>query len=144
MQHFTKGRNQQVVNGFRKGKVGELEAVHMLTEHFGNGFKRKKLGEAGSDIQCRPDFAWAVEVKDRNTVKLKHLFKPNSFLLGFWKQAKNQAVNEGKKPLLIIKIEGIWFAIVEFDYKTQRDYITVDRLLMARRFDDWAGLYSGK
>lgn len=133
-----------MVNGFRKGKKSELDAVHMLIHHFGEGFKRKKLGEAGSDIQCRPDFAWAVEVKDRNTVKLKHLFKPNTFLLDFWKQAKNQAVDEGKKPLLIIKIEGIWFAIVEFDYKTQRDYITVDRLLMARRFDDWAGLYSGK
>lgn len=133
-----------MVNGFRKGKKGELDVVHLLTHHFGEGFKRKKLGEAGSDIQCRPNFNWAVEVKDRNTVKLKHLFKPNTHLRAYWRQAKQQAMVEGKQPLLIIKIEGLWFAIVEFDYKTQRDYITVDKLLMARLFDDWAGLYSGK
>ncbi len=132
-----------MVNGFHKGKRGELEAVKLLTQYFGPGFRRKKLGEAGSDIQCRPNFAWSVEVKNTSAVLLRHLFKPNTQLMDYWKQAKKQATAEGKRPLLIIKIEGIWFAIVEYDYRPQRDYLTLDKYLMVRRFEDWARLYNG-
>lgn len=133
-----------MVNSFHKGKRGELEAVSLLIKHFGKGFRRKRLGTPGSDIETPYEFPWSVEAKNVKTVKLKHLFRPTAELLAYWQQTKRQAKDEGKKPLLIIKIESIWFACVEFDYKTQRDYITVNSEIMVRRFHDFGDLHRAK
>ena len=67
------------------------------------------MGYEGSDIICPDDFKWAVEVKNDKSVKLKHLFKPTAKLIDFWVQTAKQAAHQSKSPLLVAKIEGMWF-----------------------------------
>lgn len=67
------------------------------------------MGLPGPDVVAPDDFSWAIEIKDAKTIRLKHIWKPNKKLQDFWSQAKLQAQQAKKTPLLVVKIEGIWF-----------------------------------
>ena len=101
-----------MVNGRQKGNKAERDVIAVLRKHFGGEpWQRRSMGVDGYDIITPDWFRWAIEVKDRKSVKLKHLWKPTKELRSFWQQAVDQSLTERKKPLLVIKIEGLWFAI---------------------------------
>lgn len=99
-----------MVNSRRKGNTAEREVVTILRSHFPGKWERKSMGIPGPDILPPDGFPYAIEVKNVKTVRLKHLFQPTLQLRGFWKQAVRQANDLNTEPLLIAKIEGIWFA----------------------------------
>jgi Holliday junction resolvase len=95
------------INSRRKGNNAEREVCKILSKHFGGKFERRSMGIAGSDIVAPDDFPYAVEVKHHKTVRAIHLFKGHNQLRKWWKQTEAQA--SGKRPLLIVKVEGSWF-----------------------------------
>lgn len=97
------------INSRDKGKRGEREVVQLLADWWGGTFERKRAGVPGSDINCPPGFPWAVEVKNTNDIRLRNLFCPNASLKSYWNQTISQATKEGRRPLLLAKIEGFWF-----------------------------------
>ena len=99
-----------MVNSRAKGNTAERYVVNVLSKYFDGDFERRSMGYEGSDIICPENFLWAPEVKNKKTIKLKHLWKPTKELISFWEQAVFQAKILNKLALLCIKIEGLWFA----------------------------------
>lgn len=99
-----------MVNSRRKGNQAERDVINILRPHFPGKWERKSMGIPGPDILPPDNFPYAIEVKNVKTVRLKHLFQPTKELEKYWRQAVDQAEDLNKKPLLVAKIEGIWFA----------------------------------
>lgn len=101
-----------MVNSGKKGNASTRLIGAILGEWWrGKKFERRKDYYQGSDLIVPDDFPFAVEVKDWKELRIKHFFNPTALLKSFWEQARNQAEKEGKRPLLICKSEGTWFAL---------------------------------
>jgi hypothetical protein len=98
-----------MVNSRKKGNAAERYVCKTLSKYFNGKFERRSMGYNGCDIICPDDFQWAPEVKDNKQITLKHLFAPTKLLKDFWQQALFQAKKNNKVPLLVVKIEGMWF-----------------------------------
>lgn len=104
-----------MVNSRRKGNRGEREALNILKSHFGGHWERKPLGIPGPDLLAPDDFPYAVEVKNEKAIRAIHLIgTPTKKLHDFWKQADAQADALDKLPLLVCKVESVWFACSEW------------------------------
>jgi hypothetical protein len=97
-----------MINSRRKGNNAEREVCKILSKHFPGKFERRSMGIAGSDIVCPDDFPYAVEVKHDKRISAIHLFKGHNVLRKWWEQACKQTP-EGKRPILLAKVEGCWF-----------------------------------
>lgn len=108
------------INSRAKGNRAERTVLKILKKHFGGEpWERKSMGIPGPDLLTPDNFPYAVEIKDDKSVRLKHFWKPNKQLKDFWEQAESQANGLGLEPLLIAKVEGIWFCWIQgyrFDY----------------------------
>lgn len=103
---------EEMTNSRAKGNRGEREVLKILKSHFGGEpWERKSMGIPGPDLLTPNEFPYAVEVKFNKSIKLIHFFKENKQLKDWWKQTQEQAFALNKTPLLIVKVEGIWFAI---------------------------------
>lgn len=101
-----------MVNSRRKGSQSERDVFRIFSAWWGDRFCRRSLGQKGSDGHTPADFPFSVEVKNHKTVKVRHLFNPTKDILDFWRQTLEQAEEEKKLPLLVIKIEGKWFCVL--------------------------------
>jgi hypothetical protein len=112
------------VNSRRKGNQAERDVIKILKKYFGGHWERKSMGIPGPDILAPEDFPFVIEVKNDKTVKAIHLLaKPdNQKLMRYWTQAVGQAQNTGKTALLVIKVEGHWFAST-----TWRDFLPLNQ-----------------
>jgi Holliday junction resolvase len=123
-----------MVNSRAKGNRAEREVIKTLKRHFVGPFERRTMGLPGPDVVAPDEFHWAIEVKDDKTVRLKHIWKPTQKLIEFWEQATQQARVIRKNPLLVVKIEGLWFAwnVVHFDNANGYDFHSTKWL-----FENW-------
>ena len=101
------------INSRRKGNNAERDVIKILKAHFPGLWERKPMGIPGPDILAPPDFPYAIEVKHDKRIKAIHLFKGHHALRKFYGQAFKQAYKLDKKPLLIVKVEGWFFASTE-------------------------------
>lgn len=121
-----------MINSRAKGNRAEREVLKILKAKYGGEpWERKSMGIPGPDLLTPDDFPYAVEIKHDKRVRCKHLFSGHSVLEGFWKQAVTQASALGKKPLLIVKAEGIWFASNDTgwgqgDWKTLKHWLLLN------------------
>ncbi|HEY9684731.1 MAG TPA: hypothetical protein V6C86_24350 [Oculatellaceae cyanobacterium] len=100
-----------MVNGRRKGNRAEADVVQIFKAWWGGSpWERRSMGYAGSDLIVPSDFPFSLEVKHVDTLKARHIFKPTKQLIEYWNQARDQAIKENRKPLLVAKIEGMWMA----------------------------------
>lgn len=90
-----------------KGKKGEREVVAILKQYFPGLFKRNTIGTANSDLIVPENFPYSVEVKNSKALRFQHLLFPTKELLEWWQQAEKQAKDEGKLPLLVVKVERV-------------------------------------
>lgn len=74
------------------------------------------MGIAGCDVVAPPDFPFSIEVKDDKTVRAIHFFRPTALVTQYWKQAKDQATEAAKQPLLCAKVDGQWFAAMKREF----------------------------
>lgn len=95
-----------------KGKKGEREVVAILKQHFPGLFKRNTIGTANSDLIVPENFPYSVEVKNSKALRFQHLLFPTKELLEWWQQTEKQAKDEGKLPLLVVKVERVgWWCV---------------------------------
>lgn len=69
------------------------------------------MGYEGDDIITPDNFPFAIEVKDDEKLVTRHFFHPTKFFLDCWRQAKVQAFDKGKAPLLVANVESKWYCI---------------------------------
>lgn len=148
-----------MVNSSKKGAASERVALNLLSK-LCNDFKFRRSGRGfkGNDTANDPEgFPFAIEVKDVKAIKLIHLFKGNKELGTYLQQTIDQANATGRQPLLLIKIESVWFLIaypgairdyLRFDHaRTQAIYFCyksaeffvymIDELIQQKAYFDW-------
>lgn len=116
------------VNGKKKGNRGELEAVHILNDRFGEGVfarvpqsgavtgglnrgKVKNLSEdalttLSGDIITPKNFKFSIEHKFYANSNFFDLFNEKSDLQNWFKQAEGDAAFVNKEPMLVVKYNG--------------------------------------
>lgn len=93
-----------------KGKRGERQIVKLLKQYLPGAFARNRAGTKGDDITVPEDFAYSIEIKfDYQHIKLQHLILPTQEVIGWWRQCERQANNKKRKPLLVVKLSGVWW-----------------------------------
>lgn len=95
---MTKGKK---VNGKKKGSKFELDIAKQIAaticEPYGTMVRRTP---GSGSLLCRSDlwvhssvrhkFAWFLELKKRENIRLEHLFKPNNYLIKWYKDSKEK------------------------------------------------------
>lgn len=100
-----------MVNSKLKGNKGEVQVLNLFRNWWGGHWERHSMGYAGSDLITPENFPFAIEVKFDDKIQARHFFHPTKFLIKCWQQAKSQAADKGKSPLLVAKAEGTWYCI---------------------------------
>lgn len=134
-----------MVNSKAKGGQAEREVMALLKEWHPGEWRRKPFCQKGSDLITPETFPWSVEVKNDKQLHLGHLWKPTRFLQACWEQTIEQAFDDNKKPLLIMKIEGSWFAATVLDgkYNTAYNLVNFDgKPVIIRTLQDFIWVYS--
>lgn len=102
----TKSRN--------KGAQGERDVLKLFKEWWGGQpWRRSGVGFEGKDLICPEDFPFSIEVKNHKNARCKWFWTPTEQLLSWWGQAVEQAIADERKPLLVLKVESMWFAMSE-------------------------------
>lgn len=93
-----------------KGLRGEREAHQILKEWWG-GSPWRVVGRYlhGPDLVTPETFPFDVEVKHHRRARVRWIVSSPFLLLDWWSRAK--AISR-KPPLLLVKAEGIWLALV--------------------------------
>lgn len=134
-----------MVNGSKKGSKAALDVMKLFNTALGGGFSKTKHWQPGKDIDAPDYFDFAIECKHVKYILTKHLAFPNKYLKPYWAQARRQAKEEEKKPLLICKIEGVWWVICKIpDSDLQYPLIEVEILgdqVAATLLDGWLKTY---
>jgi Holliday junction resolvase len=125
-----------MINSRAKGNRAERDVIKILNKHFPGPFERRTMGLAGADIVAPDDFPWAIEVKNDFNLKLKHFWKPTERLHDFWDQAQRQATIVKKRPLLVAKIEGMWFC-----WESPIENCVPDFAVDYTLFEDWCQVH---
>lgn len=102
-----------MVNSKAKGGAAEREVIAQYNAAFGGGFSRQPNQKNGHDVVAPDSFPYATEVKDNRGIKTRHFVNPPKLLQDFWRQTCKNAKAIGKAPQLAIKVEGVWFCVVE-------------------------------
>lgn len=134
-----------MVNSKAKGGAAERDVMARLKDWYPGDWRRKPFCQKGSDLITPDNFPWSVEVKHDKQLKLSHLWKPTKFLQACWEQTIEQAFDDNKKPLLIMKIEGAWFAATVLDgkYNTAYNLVNFDgKPVIIRTLQDFIWVYS--
>ena len=95
---MTKGKK---TNGKKKGSSFELKICKEIAEAIGEPYGGRIRRTPGSGaLVCRADiyvhkdirhkFNWFLELKKRENIRLEHLFKPNNYLLKWYKDSKEK------------------------------------------------------
>lgn len=100
-----------MVNGRKKGNRAENKVITFFRNWWGGDWERRSMGYAGSDLIVPDNFPFSVEVKDDEQLQVRHFFHPTKFFLNCWKQAKGQAEDQAKYPLLVANVENKWYCI---------------------------------
>lgn len=100
-----------MVNSRQKGNRGERKVMQFFRNWWGGDWERRSMGYEGSDLITPDNFPFAVEVKDCEQLVTRHFFYPTKFLLACWQQAKVQAFDQGKAPLLVANVESKWYCV---------------------------------
>jgi len=137
----------------QKGKRVERQLVKVMVERFGEGFSRS-IGSGNrvwqvdalpkhaqdtftGDLVCPEDFQWVFECKGGyDDVDLwQAITDGNATLDAFLKQAKLEAGNCGRKPMLCWKrTRKQWMAFV------LRPHLPMMEFKNILRYGDWAGV----
>lgn len=101
------------VNGKKKGSKFELDIAKQIASTIGVEYGKYVRRTPGSgSLLCRADlwvhkdhrykFAWYLELKKRQTIRLEHLLKPKNELVSWYKEAKEklQIDPEYDEPLM--------------------------------------------
>lgn len=99
-----------MINSKAKGNSAERVVCKLFRDALGGKWERRSMGIPGCDIVAPESFQYALEVKHDKTLRCYHFWYPTDKLVSFWDQAKAQTPL-GKRPLLVMKVEGKWFVI---------------------------------
>lgn len=96
-----------MTNSKNKGKRGELEVVHILTDH---GFEARRTaqycGNTGDAADVVSDLPYHIEVKHQETLQIDK----------WWEQATHDAKESGKEPILVFrKNNQRWRVCMDFE-----------------------------
>ena len=100
-----------MVNSRLKGNRGERKVIEFFRNWWGGNWERRSMGYEGSDLIVPDNFPFAVEVKDNEQLLARHFFHPTKLFKDMWQQAKIQAFDQGKAPLLVVNVEKKWYII---------------------------------
>lgn len=126
------------VNGKNKGARAERVIAKLFEKWTGYEFTRvpssgglrwHRKNDTVGDLICSDDthsryFTFSVECKSYQDINFQHLLldvKPK--ILGFWKQACDDALRSNKIPLLLMRQNGmprlLYYVVVGYDYYTE-------------------------
>src|SRR3972149_400880 len=95
-----------------KGRRGEREVVTALRKWWGGSpWGRRGLGHKGADIVTPDDFPYIVEVKNYKNFTFMEMVNGSKRLTGWWEQAFQQAKNNQRNSLLVVKVHREWWAM---------------------------------
>lgn len=112
-------KRKRGINSKQKGNANERECAKWLTKWVGKKFSR--VPQSGGarwenspfmcgDIVCEDieyDFPFTIETKHLKTIPTKGKLRSNSRVFTIWKQAKADAERADKKPMLILRKDGM-------------------------------------